>query len=104
MSNQEEKKLTTATLTVSVKYKDKFLPNCAVRFGGDSFDSGPIQITKDAFPIEISVPIRKFHVLLQRPWTEPGDKPVIGADLNLADFDGPRELVFLVVDHGEKSE
>ncbi len=94
----EKKEVLTKLLTVSVKYKDAFLPNCGVRFYGDAFDSGPINLTRDAFQIPLSTPIRKFHVVLQRAWTEPGDLPVIGADIQLADFEGPRELVIVVLD------
>ncbi len=100
----EEKKLETATLTVSVKYKDAFLPDCGVRFRGASFDSGPIMLTRDAFPIEMNVPIKEFTVTLKRPWKEPGDKPVIGAEIGLEDFEGPRELVFIIVDGKKKSD
>jgi len=106
MSNIETKTVNTAILTVSVKYKNEFLPDCSVRFYGNGralgddkvLDSGKISLSTDAFPIALNVPIVNFRVQLDRPYTVPGDKPVLGIVIRLEDFVAPRELVFVIVD------
>ena len=98
MPFQEQKQLSVVVVAVSVMYRNEFLPGCTVRFKADSFDSGPIPLTTNAFPVRMNVPLTNFRVALGRPWTQPGEKPVLGAEFSLNNLEGSQELVFLVVD------
>ena len=112
MRNIETKTVNTAILTVSVKYRNEFLPNCDVTFYGNGrplsddkvLDSGKITLATDAFPVALNVPITNFRVELDRQYTVPGDKPVLGIVVRLEDFVGPRELVIVIVDGPSPTE
>ena len=101
MSNIETKTVKTALLTVSVRYKNEFLPGCSIRFYGNgpaNSLTGPIELLEDAFPITLNIPVTTFQADLMRPYNKPGDIPVLGARIGLEDFLGPRELVFVILD------